>query len=159
MYYSARTPLVMGRYSATTPTVLSFSSGPVLVPGTAPVQLTVLRQHCLVPTVLSQYHAYCECPLGVLKVKGPKLNSSSSCKLDYWECSCEKFMCRMRIIHVYSCENYIVILVIFSEVVSKNFGVDAPFQQKFKWHSIKISFARFLRVVQASGFASIIFSQ
>ena len=45
----------------------------------------------------------------------------------------------MRIIHVSSCENYGVIPVIFSQMVSKNFGVDAPFQQKFKYHASKMS--------------------
>ena len=40
-----------------------------------------------------------------------------------------------------SCENYDVMPVIFSEIVSKNSGVDAPFQQKFKRHSSKISYA------------------
>ena len=57
------------------------------------------------------------------------------------EWSCEKFMCRMRIIHLCSCENYVVIPVIFSEMVSKNSVVDAPFQQKFKCYFNKISCA------------------
>ena len=48
----------------------------------------------------------------------------------------------MRIIYVCSCENYGVIPVIFSEMVSKNYGVDAPFQQKFKRLSSKISCAQ-----------------
>ena len=49
-------------------------------------------------------------------------------------------MCLMRIIHVCSCRNYGAIPVSFSQmVVSKNSGVDAPFQQKFKCHSSKMS--------------------
>ena len=45
----------------------------------------------------------------------------------------------MRIIHVCSCKNNGVIPVIFNQMVSKNSGVDAPFQQKFKYHSSKMS--------------------
>ena len=40
---------------------------------------------------------------------------------------------------MYSFENYGVIRVIFSQMVSKNSDVDAPFQQKFKCHSSKMS--------------------
>ena len=45
----------------------------------------------------------------------------------------------MRITHVCSSENYGVIPVIFSQMVNKNFDVDASFQQKFKCHSNKMS--------------------
>ena len=46
----------------------------------------------------------------------------------------------MRIIHVCSRKNYDVIAVIFIEIVSKSSGVVAPFQQKFKCHSSKMSY-------------------
>ena len=57
-------------------------------------------------------------------------------------------MCRMRIIHSCSCENYGVITEIFTQMVSEkkgwkseNSGVDSPFQQKFKCNSSKMSCA------------------
>ena len=81
---------VLRQYSDGTVIQYWHRTGPVLIPGIAPVLKIstewryhakvppVLRQYSLVPPVLEQYYACCKFPLGMLKVKGPKLRGYSS---------------------------------------------------------------------------------